>query len=734
MPVQRFLISGLTSGLQRNKDAWLIMDDAWATLENVHVWREKVIKRFGCREMNSSKSGVQRQLFSRLRLKIGTTDAVTGNFTLHPVPGAIFKIGQLFSVGDTIFTVYQNGATYTTGAATATYNTATGDFDIVGNNENPLTDVYFYPAEPVMLLPSYENAAINDETLIAFDTQFAYIFSFAAGWQCLGPVPPAAGSGIWTGDDANFHWATNYRGPDASDYILFVVNGVVADQIQYWDGTNWTQFEPVYDTVTGFVIRTGKIILPFHDRLLLLNTIEETAAGDRSFVNRIRYSQNGDPTDAANGWDETVEGRGDAIDLPTREAIISAQPLKDTLIIYCERSTWALEYNGNQAFPFRYRQINSELGVESQNSTVLFDKYVIGMGSTGVHACNNMNVERADDMIPDNVFTIANSNAGPERVCGVRDYFTEEVYWSYTSTQQTGNAIFKFPNKVMVFNYKTGAWALNDDSITAFGYVQEDRNVTWADLTTTWANGDEQWADPSDIALFRNVVGGNQEGFTFIVDHTRSSNASSLQITDLSVAVNIITIKAINHNLALSDAIYIEGLEGFTGINDTIYIVQSIIDADRFTIQQTGTSGTYEGGGTITLVSRIYMVSKQYNFFNDIGKKIHIPRIDFLVDTQEDAFIQFNYMSSFSNELLDVEGNISGAGVGDFLIDFNPLTTYETSQTKVWRPIFPLLEGSVGQYILTMTNPLLLNTDSAFADFRLHAIIFYARPTSDFGT
>ena len=153
----RFMIAPINSGLQNDLESWLIPDDAFANLLNAYVFRGRVIKRFGTRLMNGAVSTLVAQQYSRLRVNIGTTAAITGNFALNPVPGNVQAIGQMFSVGNTMFTVYQaNGATLTTGAATATFSTLTGALTITGNAENPLTAVYFYPSTPVMGLVTYE--------------------------------------------------------------------------------------------------------------------------------------------------------------------------------------------------------------------------------------------------------------------------------------------------------------------------------------------------------------------------------------------------------------------------------------------------------------------------------------------------------------------------------------------------------------------------------------------------
>jgi len=116
---------------------------------------------------------------------------------------------------------------------------------------------------------------------------------------------------------------------------------------------------------------------------------------------------------------------------PTEEAIVSAEFIKDRLIVFFERSTWELAYTGNQVLPFVWQKINTELGSEATFSVVPFDKVVLAIGNTGVHACNGSNVERIDTKIPDTVFEIFNKENGVSRVAGVRDYFNEMVYWSF---------------------------------------------------------------------------------------------------------------------------------------------------------------------------------------------------------------------------------------------------------------------------------------------------------------
>ena len=83
-----------------------------------------------------------------------------------------------------------------------------------------------------------------------------------------------------------------------------------------------------------------------------------------------------------------------------------------------------------------------------------------------------MNVQRIDEKIPYEIFNVNNANNGVERVAGIRDYYNELVYWSYNSIDVDTGSNDKYPNKVLVYNYKENTWAFNDDSITAFGNYQ----------------------------------------------------------------------------------------------------------------------------------------------------------------------------------------------------------------------------------------------------------------------
>lgn len=755
MPEQKFLIAPLKSGLQGNTDPWLIMDDAWFQLNNMHVWRGALEKKLGTRLMNTSQSALQQQLFSRLRINIGTTNG--GGNTAAPitVPGSVYKAGQLFSCGTEIYTVAADGGPATmlsTSGAVPVYHTtggSAGQFSLTGGPVT--TDIYFYPAEPVTLLPNYLQANINDEQLFAFDTQFAYKFIKSTGWQRL-DGEASAGDALWTttANKDTFFWAYNYRGIQSYNFILWATNNVEADGMRYYNGdpavNQWATFTPVYNS-SGFIVKTCKIIVPFKNRLLLLNTLEQDGTGPvtyKNFYNRIRFSQAGNPLQATaapppytdDAFLDDIEGKGGFIEAEVKEAITGVSFIKDRLIVCFEKSTFECVYTNNKRRPFVLQRIDNELGIESTNSIVEFDKFSLGFGLNGIHACNGMNVNRIDNAIPDEIFQVNNDEAGPKRVFGSRNYWTQEVYWSYPSTERTTALSNRYPNQVLVYNYETKTWSKYSDSITAFGYYFNDDSLTWADLEDTWEESDYRWFEPSLQSKFRSTVAGNQEGWTYIIDNEKNSDSSSLTIHKIAASGNFIALSILDHNLRADEFIKILNVQGDAGdtLNGNIYQIVGVTDKDTVTINAPGASIDYDGGGTVTVEHKPFIQSKRYNFYSSAGKKMRVTRIDYLVSKTQNGELSYNVYSAFNSiNLVDDDSIPVGALYGINEIETSPLSTYEKTQDKIWRSTFPPVEGDTMQFELTLSDTQMTDVNIVESDLKIHAILIYAEETGDLG-
>lgn len=738
MSYDKFLIAPITGGQQKNVRPWLIMDEAFETLRNMYVWRGRIKKRFGATFMNQSVATTDQQLLSRFRMKIGTTDGA-GDLTVT-VAGTIFKVGQIFSAGSSVYTVNVAGAPanllISGVAASATYNTTTGQFILT---TGPLlTDVYFYPSEPVMSFFSYYDTVQGEEITYGWDTQFVYKFTYAIGWQ-----REIAGLPIWSGTNHNFYYACNYRGATADIFNMWVVNYVVADLIWYYDGATWTQIGSIGTTGTNSnvgipatdFIQSALIIAPFKDRLLMFNTKEFLGGSNLIFPNRIRFSANGSPL-SADSWSDIIAGKGGFQDIPNNEAITSIGFIKDRLIIYMEESTWELCYTDNEIRPFVLQQINSELGVDATSSLVPFDKVVLGFGTKGLHSCNGVNVYRIDQLIPYTLFDVENSNNGPERTNGIRDYYNELAYWSFNSASNSDVNTGIYPNSILVYDYVNETWAYNDDSITAFGYFQEQQDISWDEFSNTWESSDLLWRDPTLQSRFRSIIAGNQQGFTFITNSAFNTNSPSQYITDITFVGRVVTITSIAHNLPTGSYIQISSVTSTntlaTVLNNNIYQVNTLTVDTFFIIVSTTPVGVYSGKGNFSRVSEIEVLTKQYNFYNKIGQNIALTRADFLVDRTATGEVSVDFICSTSNNNLFSDSVQSGSAMGTNILETRPYLSIpmETSQDRFWHFIYFQAQGENVQLKIYFNNTQILDPNIISQDIEIGAILFYVTKTS----
>jgi hypothetical protein len=821
--MDKFLIAPFTTGLQEDTRPWLIMDDAFEYLQNAYVFRGRVRKRFGTIWMGLTEAN------TRLRVSLGNNTNAAMNLpanTTNHTPQ--LAIGQMFTLGGDFFYVYKLGA------GQALLSTNAGVTAVIDSTVNPntvtftggaLTQVNWYPGLPVMGLTQYESGAINDHPSYGFDTEFAYKFTPNVGWA-------RSGTAVWHGNDLNFFWVTNWQGSQtaaSSPPVMFVTNfnatvgtaKPAAGDDPIWvtpDGTNWYPlnaasamlgtgvanssgffFLPAYGAggtpepqFSGPFVQTARIIVPFKDRLLLLNTIENDNSTfganpgtgvATAYVNRCRFSFNGSPF-ARNAWYEPNQRDSDVgatavnnnniaagagfIDATTEEAIISAEFIKDRLIVYFERSTWEIVYTGNEIQPFLWQKINTELGSQSTFSTVPFDKFVLTIGNTGVHACNGANTERIDNKIPNEVFQFETKNDATERTCGIRDYFKELVYWAYNKDNESTQT---FPNQVLVYNYKNDSWAINDDTFTAFGYFEQGTDETWASSApATWAQSNQTWISGADSAQQRQILAGTPEGFVLIIKEDESRNAPSMQLTLIAGSVvavppiftspdGILTLTIINHNLTQnpvefpvdSDYILLENIVAdattMAELNGHIFQVINVIDANTITIDTKTdqfpagiTSGTYFGGGTLARVSNIQMLTKQFNPYVDKNRDVFVQRIEFGVQRTAAGAITVDYYPSATEISMIGSGEATGSIMGNNVLEtaaYSALTStgslmypLEQYQQRLWHSIYFQSTGECIQLAMYFSQQQMMDPNTALSDFELEGMLLVTQPTS----
>lgn len=683
----------------------------------------------------------------------------SGNATTR-VPGSQFNIGQQFVVGSEVFTVTTLGTYPTPGALVAT-GTGTGTFDttlglvVISSPENINTQVYYYPSTPVMGIGQYIIGSQLNYPTIIFDTQFAYKF-LSGFWQRIGYLT----SPIWHGSDSNFFNTSTWNALDPNTQVYtiayFITNfnasvptpAPTDDPMWWYNNTNFFIFKPYFAPAGGAVntgpfIQTAQFIIPFKNRLVLLNTIEQKSGVNTQYVNRARYSWNGSPLAPAAFYEPNQQDTSNNIgsgggfsDAPTLESIVSYGFVKDRLIVYFERSTYELVFTNNQYAPFLWQKINTELGSEGPQSSVDFDKVVLTMGSTGVHACNGANVIRVDDKIPDEIFNISDKSVGTYRVAGIRDYQTELVYFSYPIVGQPDDQ--PYPTQILVYNYKNGSWAKIIDNITAFGYFQQPQDLTWENATFTWEDaGAQTWSSGLTQSKQRQIIFGTPEGFILQLNHDQARNAPSASITAIAVNAPYLTLTIINHSLTDQDYIIIETALGtdLGYLDGLITKVQQAVDQNTITINiPAGYTGTYLGGGTIARVSNLEITSKQWNPYVKDGRNFQLAKIDFCVEKTATGQVTVANYPSASSVDLNQGGIDSGCNLGISVLETSPYDpTYyplEQTQERLWHPLYFQADGEFVQISIYMSDAQMTNNAISLSDFELEGLTLYCQPTT----
>lgn len=726
-----FLIANMEVGLERDREPWLLPDQAFPTLEDAYLFRGRLTRRKGYTNLG------------RLNTEIGTATgaAFAGNIS-PPFSTPISAFSVEIEVGSETF--YDDGAGNLNGTSggSGTIVYATGAITLAFAPAIPATTVYLINRLPVMGLRTRELSTINQEQLIGFDTIKANRFSNTnQQFEDISFHKTSGNSFSWTGSNSDFFWTTNYLDafwttnstPGFQD-TWDTTAAAQGDGIRWYDGTGWVNFLPQVDATNYLMGAT--IIVSYRNRLVMLNTTEGTAFGaSTNYQQRARWCQNGTPYPALDplgnatsvpsgytgGQDDTAwridqVGKGGYIDAPTSEQIISAAFIHDTLIVYFERSTWQLRYNGDPVLPFIWERINVELGAESTFSTVPFDKGLVGVGNYGIILSNSSDVKRIDQKIPDEVFNIHNGSEGVKRVYGIRDYSKQLVYWTFPN--ETENPTF--PNRVLVYDYLEGTYAFFNDSLTCFGTYQPFNDTSWADLTRSWISFPYAWDNAQFQSDFPLIVTGNQQGFVFSNFNSGPIiNDPSLFITGATQAIAC-TVTSPNHNLLEGTIISFSSVEGMTQLNGNIYrvsapttntfVLQTLDVNGNFVDLDSTTFGAYTQNGKITVRNNINIKTKKFNPFIGEGYQVRVQQVDY--------FLEFSSGLEFTTELfLDENDNESIQSI-IVLPQTNILN-------KIWYPAYYSSIGQFAQIQITFSPEQMFDEAKHSGDITIHAFMMY---------
>lgn len=507
------------------------------------------------------------------------------------------------------------------------------------------------------------------------------------------------------------------------------------DGIKYYDGLGFDKgfvnfSPPLQNTASPTYLVGCRILVGYQNRLLAIGTLEQSFGGSvQYYKDRIRYSQIGTPYynsqtptnfnlgNTADAWFDNVGGKGGFLDLDTDERIISAKVIQNDLILGLEKTQRKLTGTAVDSSPFRVETINPDIGNESTHATVSLDRGVLFPGDYGYFITTNYSAGRFDEKIPDQLFSIDNSNNGNDRVSGVRDYYNQFIYYCYPE-DNTPNCVF--PTESLLYNYLEKNFAVFRENFTSQGLFRKQNTYTWATIGSiypSWANWSVPWNDVISEARFPVVVGGTPQGFVLEKDRG-TFPAQSKYIQSLSGS----TIISPNHCLRQDDYIFVQNVESGSFTN-SIMQVTSITDSDMFTVDDIYT-GSYVGNGTFTLLDQINIQTKIFPLYWKGGFGTRIGNIRFLLDTTTNG--------EFTADLFVNEDNgtpVNNPALNSWLLANNVVrskpdaNTVLKDQQRLWHRLSNSVTGESVQLGLRYSDSQMRSENIQRAEFTLHAIL-----------
>lgn len=285
---------------------------------------------------------------------------------------------------------------------------------------------------------------------------------------------------------------------------------------------DWTGF----DILTGWGEQTGgdqvvvtrrwscKKLIAFDNRLLMLNTVEESAGGvDVPLPNRVRWSGFAQENAFPINWDDTaanrtpedfaaavIDGYAGWQDIGTQSQIIDACENGGTLYVYTERETFSLTPSGNDQSPFITKTVYSDLGCLDLGCVVNCHGYNYVFTGNDVVRHDAVSWKSiADGYVRDFIADVANgSGLGKIRMTGYPEL--SEVWLMIPGDQQASGDYAK--SIALTYNYVKNTWSkktlpyildvdfvpVAPDSVT-LPVLWDENNTAWDDELAPWGTG-----------------------------------------------------------------------------------------------------------------------------------------------------------------------------------------------------------------------------------------------------
>ena len=136
------------------------------------------------------------------------------------------------------------------------------------------------------------------------------------------------------------------------------------------------------------------------------------------------------------------------------------------------------------------------------------------------------------------------------------------------------------------------------------------------------------------------------------------------------------------------------------------------------------------GGGKLSRISNIKILTKQFNPGTPVGQQFVVPYVDFLLNRTATGQISIDYLINTSSGIT-IQADVDP----DTLLGTNVLftqpeddQTIQNQQQQIWHRYYIQTEAQFLQLLFFMSDSQMRTPSIARSDFELHAMLFYVSP------
>lgn len=321
---------------------------------------------------------------------------------------------------------------------------------------------------------------------------------------------------VFTGDYTNFFSVTNYT------YKAFITNNI--DAIRYYDGTCLMFLNTNLTNRPGdfnYDISKALHVAINRERLLLVApTVFQIPQ-----PNSIYWSV------AFNPLDFTTANNAGHLDAPTSESIRLFFFINSDMIVRFSNSERVFRYTGDAFSPFRWDSTNNIWRCDARYSAINYDSYGTSVGKPAIVASDGVNVQRADEIIPD--FTLNNRSLleGPiisidqtsiGQCYGERFDDFKEGWLCFKQFDSNQSATPQRSDNVLAFNYIDNTYAVYTFPFNCLGFGTVTSVDVWRNNFDLWGDADYSWGSfwESKDALID--LAGDRNGVVYTLGNTNT--------------------------------------------------------------------------------------------------------------------------------------------------------------------------------------------------------------------